>query len=297
MYQLITDSSWDMGSERAKKLNIGVVPYYVTFDGNTFLKEEVEQNVRDFYQFMVDNPKVYPHTSLPTVDDFITVFDKYASKGMDIICFTLSSKFSGSFNSANIAGTEIMERYPGVRVRVMDTTMATLMQGLFIQELANYRDSGATFEELWDRAEKIRGTAKIFFTIHGLDYLVHGGRLGKLSAISADILHLRPLILMTNGELYSMGLARGRKHSISKICDKLLEYVRENCDDPSQYSFMVGYGYDIEEGHELCRYIQYRMKEIWPDASPFIDIGQIGVTIGVHIGPYPLGFGVIRKAI
>ena len=94
MYQIITDGSWDMGSERAARFGVEVVPYYVTMDGEHYLKEIKELDVRDFYQFMVDNPKTFPKTSLPTVQDYYDVFEKYAKQGIDIICFTLSAKFS-----------------------------------------------------------------------------------------------------------------------------------------------------------------------------------------------------------
>ena len=109
MYQIITDGSWDMGSERAARFGVEVVPYYVTMDGEHYLKEIKELDVRDFYQFMVDNPKTFPKTSLPTVQDYYDVFEKYAKQGIDIICFTLSAKFSGSYNSARNAGSMILE--------------------------------------------------------------------------------------------------------------------------------------------------------------------------------------------
>ena len=125
MYQIITDGSWDMGSERAARFGVEVVPYYVTMDGEHYLKEIKELDVRDFYQFMVDNPKTFPKTSLPTVQDYYDVFEKYAKQGIDIICFTLSAKFSGSYNSARNAGSMILENYPDIRVTVMDTTLAT----------------------------------------------------------------------------------------------------------------------------------------------------------------------------
>lgn len=113
MYQIITDGSWDMGSERAARFGVEVVPYYVTMDGEHYLKEIKELDVRDFYQFMVDNPKIFPKTSLPTVQDYYDVFEKYAKQGIDIICFTLSAKFSGSYNSARNAGNMIQEKLSG----------------------------------------------------------------------------------------------------------------------------------------------------------------------------------------
>ena len=103
----------------------------------------------------------------------------------------------------------IQENYPGIRVTIMDTTLATLMQGLMIQEIVRFQRSGADYDALIKRADEIKDTCRIFFTVENMDYLVHGGRVGKLAGISANILNLRPMILMTQGELFPSGLARG----------------------------------------------------------------------------------------
>lgn len=264
MYQIITDGSWDMGSERATRFGVDVVPYYVTMDGEHYLKEIEELDVRDFYQFMVDNPKIFPKTSLPTVQDYYDVFEKYAKQGIDIICFTLSAKFSGSYNSARNAGNMIQENYPGIRVTIMDTTLATLMQGLMIQEIVRFQRSGADYDALIKRADEIKDTCRIFFTVENMDYLVHGGRVGKLAGISANILNLRPMILMTQGELFPSGLARGRVQSRKKAMEKLFAHIEENGNDPDRYIYMVGYGYNIKEGEDLRKDVIEHMKKKWP---------------------------------
>ena len=261
MYQIITDGSWDMGSERATRFGVDVVPYYVTMDGEHYLKEIEELDVRDFYQFMVDNPKIFPKTSLPTVQDYYDVFEKYAKQGIDIICFTLSAKFSGSYNSARNAGNMIQENYPGIRVTIMDTTLATLMQGLMIQEIVRFQRSGADYDALIKRADEIKDTCRIFFTVENMDYLVHGGRVGKLAGISANILNLRPMILMTQGELFPSGLARGRVQSRKKAMEKLFAHIEENGNDPDRYIYMVGYGYNIKEGEDLRKDVIEHMKK------------------------------------
>jgi DegV family protein with EDD domain len=296
MYQIITDGSWDMGSERAANLGIEVVPYYVTMDGEHYLKEIEELDVRDFYSFMVENPKIFPKTSLPSIPDYMNVFEKYARQGIDMICFTLSSKFSGSYNAAQNASAIIQEQYPDIRITVVDSTLATLMQGLMIQELVRYQRSGADYDTLLSRAAAIIGTARIFFTVENMDYLIHGGRVGKLAGISANVLNLRPMILMTQGELFSSGLARGRAQSRKKAMENLFDHIRKNGNDPNAFAFIVGYGYNKAEGEALREDVIQHFKKEWPDYEPTVDIGQIGATIGVHTGPHPLGFGLIEKS-
>ena len=298
MYQIVTDSSWDMGEERAKSLGVAVVPFYVTCDGETYYSEDNDKVVRDMYQFMVDNPKKFPKTSQPSAEVYTETFRKYASQGIDIICFTLSAKFTGSFNVASIAAENVMEEFPGVRIRVMDSTLATVMQGLMIQEMVRFQRSGADYDAFCSRAEEIKETAHIFFTVGNLDYLVHGGRIGKVAGLSANILNLRPMILMQKGELFPMGLARGRKQSLKKAMEKIIEYVNESGKTPDSFAYIVGYGYDPGEGEKLRTDFLAKIKEIWPEFSEKmnVDIGQIGATIGVHTGPWPIGFGLIDRS-
>lgn len=296
MYQIITDGSWDMGTKRAEKLGVEVVPYYVTMDGENYFREIKELDVRDFYSFMVNNPKVFPKTSQPSIPDYMEAFEKYAKQGIDMICFTLSVKFSGSYNAALNAKESVNEQYPDVRIEVVDSTLATLMQGLMIQEMVRYQRAGADFDALLSRANEIIETARIFFTVENMDYLIHGGRVGKLAGISANVLNLRPMILMTQGELFPVGLARGRAQSRKKAMEKLFEHIAEQGDDPNRFAFMVGYGYNIEEGERLREEVIKKLKERWPNYEPNVDIGQIGATIGVHTGPHPLGFGLIEKS-
>lgn len=297
MYQIVTDGSWDLGRERARELDVAYVPYSISLDGEHYLKEVDELEVRDFYRFMVEHPGVFPKTSQPAITDYVAVFEKYASKGMDIVCFCLSSKFSGSFNVAQLAREQVLETFSDIRIEVMDSTMATLMQGMLVKEMVLFKRAGGSFENMIQRAKDIMDSARIFFTVGSLDYLVHGGRVGKLAGVSAKVLNLKPMILMTAGELFPMGLARGRVQSKKKAIEKCIQHIRENGNDPAFFDYMTGYGYDIEEGHQMEKDIRAAFKKEWPDFEPNLELGQIGATIGVHTGPYPIGLGLIEKAV
>lgn len=102
-YQIITDGSCDLGEEKAKEAGIRVVPFYVNFDADTYQKEIEELSVRDFYQKMVDHPDQFPKSSLPSVQDYTEAFLPYIMEGKDIICICITTKFSGSYNSAKAA--------------------------------------------------------------------------------------------------------------------------------------------------------------------------------------------------
>ena len=98
--QIISDGSLDLSQELTKEKDIEVVPFYVSFDSETYQKEMVEVGVREFYQEMVDHPTVFPKTSMPSVHDYYEVFEKHAKEKMPVICICITRKFSGSLQSA-----------------------------------------------------------------------------------------------------------------------------------------------------------------------------------------------------
>ena len=93
MYKIITDGSCDLSTERAQELDVSVVPFYVSTDGINHQKEIVELGIRDFYQFMIDNPKVFPKTSMPSIQDYLDVFGPWLKMVLILFVFVLQQNF------------------------------------------------------------------------------------------------------------------------------------------------------------------------------------------------------------
>lgn len=292
--QIISDGSCDLPKKLTEARDIKVVPFYVSFDSETYLKEMEELDIREFYQKMVDNPTVFPKTSMPSVDDYYRVFEPLAKEGTAMICICITTKFSGSMQSANTAKDMILEQYPEAKLTVIDATVNTVLQGLYVLEACRLRDLGWEYERLVSRILEIRESGRIFFTIASIDYLKHGGRIGKLAGLAGSALKIKPLITLKVGEIHNSGIARNREKSMAKVVEMLKAYLDEVKAEPGEYSFAVGYGYDYEEA---CRF-----KEMLRDlvrerlGIEEIEIFQIGATIGVHTGPHPIGVGIIRRA-
>lgn len=294
MYKIVTDSSWDENLQSAKELDITVVPFYVSFDEKTYLKEHIDIEVTDFYQKMIDT-QVFAKTSLPSIQDYVDTFTAIAKDGYDIICYTISKKFSGSFNSANIASQIVMDEYPDRIIKVFDSKLVTISQGLWIKMLAEYRDKGATMEDIINLHEKHLDSARIFFSVDNLDYLIHGGRIGKAAGKGANLLGLKPIIVVKDGELFSEGVVRGKKASYRKCVDKVIEYIQDTTNDPKDYIFGTTSAYDVEDRENLKTILLEALKEKWPDYNENVHTAQIGCTIGVHTGPTAFGVGLIQK--
>ena len=295
MFDIITDSACDLTLDTAKQLGIEVVPFYVSLDGEHYRKEGLEIPVRDFYQFMVDNPAAYPKTSLASIEDFEKAFRAHAEAGRAVLCLVFTGKMSGCVGSARNARDLVLEDYPDARIEVIDSAAATVTESTMVENAVAMRDAGCTLDETvtWLEAEK--STNQIFFTVGDLDYLIKGGRIGKVTGRAANMLGLKPMILFKEGEIFSGGVARGRQKSFEKALEQLMNYLDAHGGTPDDYRITVGYGYDADEGKRLWMQTRAALRAKYPGAQCEVGLLQIGCTIAVHTGPYALGMGVMRR--
>ncbi|MDE7311189.1 MAG: DegV family protein [Eubacterium sp.] len=304
-YKIIADGAADLGAQGARDNDVDVVPFYVSFDNETYRKEIVEVDIREFYQKMIDYPKVFPKTSMPSVQDYIDAFEPYAKAGIPVICICITAKFSGSYQSAVTAAGMIQEDYPAAVITVIDSTLNTVLEGMFVREAARMKKDGLSYEDTVERLLQMRETGRILFTVGGMSYLVHGGRVGKLMGLAASTLNIRPLITMKDGEIFPSGIARSRKKSRDKVLDLICTHFRESGEQAEQYAVNIGYGYDYEEAATFreqvarslaaCAAQQGQNAQTDADWKEKLEIHQIGATVGVHTGPYPIGVGILKK--
>lgn len=298
MYQIISDGSCDLPEQLAKDMGVEVVPFYVSFDEKVYYKEIEEMPIRKFYDLMVEKENVvFPKSSLPSVEDYIDSFEKYVKQGIPIICICITVKFSGSYQAAMNARNILLETYPDAKIQVIDSMMDTVLQGMYVLEAAKLRDRGVPYEEAVRRLLDIRETGRIFFTVGNVAYLKHGGRIGKLSGIAASVLGIKPLITLKEGEIFSSGIPRSRRKSLEAVMNLLDNHIKSLVaagENMADYVVDVGFGYDIKEAEDFLAQVKERFRAVL-DAEQ-IQMYQIGATIAVHTGPYPLGVGFLKKA-
>lgn len=293
-YQIMSDGACDLTMDLREKYNIQVVPFYVSFDENTYYKEIDEIGIREVYERMVSDPKTYPKTSLPSVQNYVDAFLPHVEAGRGVICFTITTSLSGSYNSAINAKEIIEEDYPDARITVINSMGATVMQEIHAIEAAKMKIAGYSYEEVVETATgNMRESGRIFFTVGDLDYLQHGGRIGKLAGMAGTMLKLKPMITLKDGEIESSGVARSRKKSMLKVIDILKNHFENSGENPKDYYYYVGFGYDEEEGKEFQKLVDAQLTEM--GVTETSSLMQIGATICVHTGPYALGIGLMKK--
>lgn len=293
-YRIISDGSCDLPEALAREKGIHVVPFYVTMDDKNYIKENVDISKSDFYKWMVEHKGQFPKSSMPSTADLLEAFEEAARVGEDIICLTITRKFSSCYDVALAAKELLLDEYPERKVAVIDSTVDTVLQGIVVLELCKLRDAGFDLEESVRRLEAILPTGRIFFTVGSLDYLRAGGRIGKLAGVAGALLGIRPLITLKEGEIFPSGITRSRKKSMDMVGRLVTKYVTETFKSPEDYVACIGYGYDYPEGEVFRDVIAQHLASIGHPQE--LDIYHIGAAISVHTGPYPLGFGIVKKA-
>lgn len=283
---LISDTACDLNSKFIQEYGITLIPYYVSFDQQEYYKEIKDISIEAFYKRMREN-KIFPKTSLPSINDYMEVFKPLVEQNRPIICVCLSGHFSGSYNSAVNARELILENYKDAQIEIINSLNATGGQGLLTLEIARMIQDDLSFDQVVKTAYELRDQAKIFFYVDDLEYLKNGGRIGKASALVGTMLNVKPIIYLENGELFPASKVRGKKKAMAKIIELTSSYVG---DCPSNYRYMVGHADALDDANTVLELLPSEFKSSLLDEFFFI-----GTTIGVNTGPDTVGICVIPK--
>ena len=293
-FEIVCDSSADLTKDYAEAHRVHIVPFYVSLDGKTYLKEGQDISSAVFYQTMADHDDCYPKTSMPSIQDYVDAFLPFVQEEIPVLCICLTKKFSGSMQSAIEARDVILDDFPKAKIHVMDSQLATALEGLLVSEACRLRDMDLDLEKAVSLLEPIRSTGQIFFTTKDLKYLEHGGRLSKVGRVAGTVLNLKPILHFYNGELGPVEICRGRKKSLEKVINNFFSYLEKEHIDLKGYCFGTGIGLDVPEYDGFIRSLKTRFQETGMHPDSWIQI-KIGATIGVHTGPYPAGLGILKK--
>ena len=275
---LITDSASDLSTDFAKINNIKIVPFKIIFSDREY-DDGIDITPKMLYEAL---PKEIPTTSLPSVEKFAVALEEAKNEGYThAIIITISSGISGAYNSARLAA----ESTSGIETFVFDSMTLTMSQGAMVIEAANLIKEGKSFNEIVDILPTFRDKIDVFFTIDTLEYLIKGGRIGKVSGTIADALNLKPIITVGDDGIYhTVCKIRGVKQSISRLAGLLKPYL-----EVSRCRVWVLDGNAPDKAKAL-----YNSIKDLPNLVECTLGGTIGPTLGVHTGPGLVGF-IVEK--
>lgn len=274
MLTIITDSTCDLPADELSALDIRRVPLYVHFKGEIF-KDWLEINPKDIVAGVSAGAKI-PSTSQPSPQDFINAFEAAASQGAtEILCVTISSKLSGTYQSATVAAEEV-----AVPVHVFDSLAASLGIAMMLKKAAALRDEGAETRAILAELERIRAQAMLRFTVGTLDYLKKNGRIGGAGALLGSLLNIKPILSVVDGRVEPVGRVRGSKKALQTMIGDLKELAKGGT--PVVYFLHIQ---DVQAAETL-------RQEVRESGVDFEDGGayEIGAVIATHVGPGTYGF-------
>jgi DegV family protein with EDD domain len=274
--KIVTDRTADIPSQLVKDLDIAVIPLYVIF-GSTTYRSGIDITEDEFYQ-KLQGP-VWPTTSQPSPQDFVDVYNQCAKGADGILSIHLSSKLSGTINSADQAKKLADVKCP---IEIIDSLEVSMATGLIVVAAARMAKAGKRLTEIADSVRKMVSNTKLLILFDTLEYLAKGGRIGKARSVLGSILNVKPLLTLKDGEFVPVT----QVHSRSKGKGKLLEFVRNAKDIEA---LAVVYTTTPDEAKELAASIT-----AIPKAS--IIVAQVGSALGVHGGPGALAIAMRTKS-
>jgi len=287
MFSIISDGACDFKKEEVEKSNIEVVPFYITFDGNTYLKEGIDIDVDEYFEKIQADKTLFPKTSQPNPQDYIDVYQPHLEAGKDILSISISSKLSGSYNSAVIAADTLKEDFPDRKIIILDSLSVTVGQALILREIIAMRNAGLNLESTVDKAKKIIQSTKLYFTLDTLEYLKKGGRVGPTTALVGGLLRLKPVLHIINGEVSQLESVQGKKKVIGFIVENLTGVLQDITDKVS-----IGIGHIVrpDDISDLKEQVESALG-----ITIDVPVTEVGVAIGAHAGPGGLVVGYCAK--
>lgn len=266
--KIITDSTSDISKEEAIELDINVVPLKVFIDNEEYL--DGETITHDEFYTKLKEAKEFPTTSQPNPEQFLKYFEMAKNENDTVIAILISSKLSGTTQSAKIA--KELSGYDDIYIIDSLNTITGLR--LLVEYAVKLRDEGKSPSDIVNTIEQAKNRIVLTAFVDTLDYLHKGGRLSKTSAIIGTILNIKPLIYLKDGELGVFGKARGINGAINQVVDSIKE--RDEIDD----TMPVYFGYTHIK--DAC----LEFKKLAEDKYGLKDtrIHSIGAIVGAHVG-------------
>ncbi len=275
--KIMTDSASDITLEDAEKYGIHIIPINLTIDGKS-IKDRYDITIGEFYDYLATHDEI-PKTSQITVNEHLEEFKKFSDE-YSIIYVPISSKGSGSFQSAVIAKNEIMEENPDADITIIDSMSYSYGYGYWVLEAAKMVQNGATKEEIISMIEEGLPSSGIILAPLTLDYLVKGGRISSTTKIIANVLDINPIMAIEDGLVTNRDKVRGKK----KVISRMVDIINEEADLSSNRPIIIVHG--------MLPEIAQKMKEKLLEKTGFKNVitAEIGPCIGIHTGPGAYAF-------
>jgi DegV family protein with EDD domain len=274
--KIVTDTLSDITEDLAKELDITVVPLYVRF-GEDIYRDRVDITSEEFYRRLIGE-SVLPSTTQPTPNDFLQVYNRLADETDEILVIVVSSKLSGTYQSASQAREMTKGK---CRIEVVDSLSVAMGMGLIVVSAVNAVKSGASLNEVTHLVRRAVSRTHVAYLFETLKYLAKGGRIGKASGLLGSLLSVKPILTMSEGELAPLTRVR----SVSAGIDYLFNYA-------NGFSNIEGMAVEHATTPEEADKLVERLSTIYPKERIYRSV--ISPVIGTYSGPNALAITILE---
>ncbi|MCQ2496853.1 MAG: DegV family protein [Lachnospiraceae bacterium] len=276
-YTIVTDSATDMPKWAIEKYNLKVIPTPVVIDGKDYFDGDTIMPA-EFYNILREGKNVTTYHINQYM--FYTNFEPYAQSGEEVLYFCFSTGIAGTYNAANLAKEDLLDKYPDFKLDIMDSKCAAIGFGACVLLALYMKENGASKEEVMEATRFHFDHMEHIFIVDTLEYLYKGGRISRTSAIAGGLLDIKPIIEVTDeGKLEVFQKVRGRKKALMK----LMETIGVRAYKPENQVLFIVHADASDDADAFIAEVKekYGVKKI---VKAFL-----GCAIGAHTGPGLIG--------
>jgi DegV family protein with EDD domain len=277
--KIITDSTADLTQEAYDENGIDLVPLTIHLGDRTW-RDFYDVQPKEYYA-LLRSSKAFPSTSQPSPQDFIAAFEPWVTKGEPILSIHLSSKLSGTYQSAVLAKSH----FPDAKIEVIDSMQASLGLALMVLLCSRKSREGASFEETVSFTKGLIQKVRTYFSVDSLDHLQKGGRIGKAQALLGTLMKVKPLLTLINGEVQALEKIRTTERLLSRFVDLVADAAKEG----REIYLTTG----ESDNSEIMKDLQTRLL-----AMPRVNLlfsCMLGGVITSHAGPGALAISIVQN--
>lgn len=276
--RIITDSTADMAERYQKKVT--VAPLTVRF-GDEEYEDGVTLDRRTFYEKLIECDTL-PTTSQAAPETFRALYEKASAAGESAVVITISSKLSGTYQSACLAAEDFPDVY------VVDSLSATTGTGILVEYAVDCAERGMDGAALAKYLKEKRQDICLIAMLDTLEYLKKGGRISKAAAFAGGLLNIKPVVSLNDGEVVVVGKARGSRQGNNLLVEKIRETGGVD------FSMPIMLGYTGLTDVLLKKYVE-DSRDLWQGQADDLDAALVCSVIGTHVGPGAIVASFFRK--
>ncbi len=277
MLKVLVDSTCDLLPHEAASYGLHMIPLYVTIGGRTYRDDGIELSRQDFYR-LLRTERELPRTSQPSIGDFEQAFRTLTADGSELLCLTISSRLSGTWQAAKAAA----ESFPHARIHVVDTRAVSVALSLLAIRAAELASAGLPADDIIPILQSIERNFCIVFVVDTLEYLQKGGRIGTASAMLGTLLDIKPLLTIKDGLVQPLHKVRSKK--AAKV--RMLELFEAGVAPGTTIAGAIAHTASPAEAEWLAGELRarYHCRRLY--------ISEMGPVVGTHGGPGLIGAAI-----